>query len=126
MFSTFCLALVVFVEARGEPLDGQLMVAEVVLNRVAIEAYPDTVCGVVFDPKQFSGLNKPVDLATILQDDSWGTSVAIAYDALSGNTLGTTATHFHNHRVRPYWVDSMDKLGVYGKHTFYIEQRREP
>ena len=121
MLSTFCLALVVYVEARGEPLDGQLMVAEVVLNRVAIEAYPDTVCDVAFDPKQFSGLNRPVDLGKILQDTAWETSVAVAYDALSGNTLGTKATHFHNHKVLPYWVDSMDKLGVYGKHTFYIE-----
>lgn len=119
MFSTFCLALVVYVEARGEPLDGQLMVAEVVLNRVAMDGYPDTVCGVVFDHKQFSGLNEPVDLVAILEDDAWGTSVDIAYDALNGNTLGTNATHFHNQKVRPYWVDSMDKLGVYGKHTFY-------
>ena len=119
MFSTFCLALVVFVEARGEPLDGQLMVAEVFLNRVAMDAYPDTVCGVVFDYKQFSGLNEPVDLVAILEDDAWGTSVDIAYAALSGRTLGTNATHFHNQKVRPYWVDSMDKLGVYGKHTFY-------
>ncbi len=71
MLSTFCLALVVYVEARGEPLDGQLMVAEVVLNRVAIEAYPDTVCDVAFDPKQFSGLNRPVDLGKILQDTAW-------------------------------------------------------
>lgn len=125
MFSAFCLALVVYVEARGEPLDGQLMVAEVVLNRVAIEAYPDTVCGVVFDPKQFSGLNQPVDLVAILEDDAWGTSIDIAYAALSGNTLGTNATHFHNQKARPYWVDSMDKLGVYGKHTFYQQETDE-
>lgn len=126
MFSTLCLALVIYVEARGEPLDGQLMVAEVVLNRVAMDAYPDTVCGVAFQHKQFSGLNQGVDFGKVLQDAAWLTSVDIAHEALSGNTLGTKATHYHNRKVRPYWVDSMDKLGVYGKHTFYIEQRREP
>lgn len=119
MLSTFCLALVIYTEARGEPVDGQLMVAEVVLNRVAREEYPDTVCDVAFDYKQFSGLNSEIDLSAIVSDDAWERSIDVAYAALSGETLGTDATHYHNHTVEPYWVDSMDKLGVYGNHTFY-------
>lgn len=123
MLSTFCLALVVYVEARGEPYDGQLMVAEVVLNRVATEGYPDTVCDVAFDYKQFSGLNSKLDLISIVSDSAWEGSVDVAIAALAGETLDTGATHYHNLDVSPYWVDSMDRLGVYGNHIFYKETK---
>lgn len=123
MLSTLCLALVIYVEARGEPYDGQLIVAEVVLNRVAIEEYPDTVCDVAFDYKQFSGLNNELDLIGIVSDSSWNESVGVAQAALRGDTLGTNATHYHSLDVNPYWVDSMDRLGVYGNHIFYEETK---
>src|SRR4051794_40469525 len=45
-----CLAKAVYFESRGEKLEGQLAVAEVVLNRVASPEYPDTICGVVTQP----------------------------------------------------------------------------
>ena len=121
MFSAFCLALVVYTEARGEPLDGQLLVAEVVINRVQSERYPDTVCAVAFEQHQFSGLNVTPDLEEVFVDPAWQTSVDIAYDALSGNTLGTTATHFHNTKKTPYWARKMTLLGKYGGHIFYKE-----
>lgn len=123
MFSTLCLALVVYVEARGEPLDGQMLVAEVVLNRTKSEDYPDTICEVAFEPHQFSGIDGNLDLVTIFEDKAWDTSVDVATEALAGHTLGTKATHYHNAKVKPCWIDSMDKLGVYGKHTFYEEIR---
>lgn len=43
-----CLAEAIYYEARGESFAGQLAVAEVVLNRVRHRAYPETVCGVVY------------------------------------------------------------------------------
>jgi spore germination cell wall hydrolase CwlJ-like protein len=119
MLSTFCLALVVYTEARGEPYDGQLMVAEVVMNRVKMKEYPNNICDVAFDYKQFSGLNSEIDLSAVVSDDAWERSIDVAYAALSGETLGTDATHYHNHTVDPYWVVSMAKLGVVGNHTFY-------
>ena len=54
MLAELCLALAVYHEARGEPLIGQKAVAEVVMNRVASDRFPDTICGVVMQPKQFS------------------------------------------------------------------------
>ncbi len=119
MFSTFCLALVVYTEARGEPLDGQLLVAEVVLNRVQSEKYPDDVCSVAFEPHQFSGLKRTPDLETILVDPAWETSVDIAVEALQGPTLGSGATHYHNTKVTPYWANKLTRVGKYGKHIFY-------
>ena len=41
-----CLAEAIYFESRGEPLAGQIAVAEVVLNRVDSRSYPGTVCGV--------------------------------------------------------------------------------
>ena len=50
MLSTItCLAVAIYFEARSEPIAGQLAVAQVVLNRVADERYPDTVCEVIME-----------------------------------------------------------------------------
>ncbi len=46
-----CLATAIYFEARGEPEEGQLAVAQVVLNRVKNPAYPNTICGVVYQNK---------------------------------------------------------------------------
>ena len=128
MFSTFCLALVVYTEARGEPLDGQLLVAEVVLNRVQMEQYPDDVCTVAFQQHQFSGLKNTPDLETIFVDPAWQTSIEVAVEALAqrsehtalqGPTLGSGATHYHTTKVTPYWSKKLTRVGKYGRHIFY-------
>jgi spore germination cell wall hydrolase CwlJ-like protein len=119
MFSTFCLALVVYTEARGEPLDGQLLVAEVVLNRVQSEKYPDDVCTVAFQQHQFSGLKDTPDLETILVDPAWQTSIEVAVEALQGPTLGSGATHYHTTKVTPFWSKKLTRVGKYGRHIFY-------
>ncbi|MDP7638022.1 MAG: cell wall hydrolase, partial [Phycisphaerae bacterium] len=49
-----CLAIVIFLEARGEPLQGQIAVGQVVMNRVSSEKYPDSICAVVEQPDQFA------------------------------------------------------------------------
>ena len=46
-----CLATAIYFEARSEPESGQIAVAQVVLNRVKNPAYPNTVCGVVYQNK---------------------------------------------------------------------------
>lgn len=124
MLSTFCLALVIYVEARGEPVDGQYMVADVVINRVEHEGsmWPDNVCDVVFDPKQFSGINNKLDLQKVFSDPSWEQSVVVASEALEGNTLGSNATHFHTTNSSPYWSNHLTLLGQYGNHVFYVEE----
>lgn len=121
MLSTFCLALVIYVEARGEPVDGQYMVADVVINRAIAERWPDDVCGVVFDHKQFSGINNKLDLKVIFSDPDWKKSVVVASEALEGNTLGSSATHFHTTNSNPYWSNHLTLLGQYGNHVFYVE-----
>ena len=49
-----CLAQNIYFEAQGEPSGGQLAVALVTMNRVKNKRYPNTVCGVVWQRRQFS------------------------------------------------------------------------
>lgn len=112
----------IYVEARGEPIDGQYMVADVVINRAVAERWPDDVCEVVFEPKQFSGINNKLDLEEIFSDPSWEQSVVVASEALEGNTLGSDATHFHTTKSSPYWSNHLTLLGQYGNHIFYREE----
>ena len=122
MFTTplMCLALAVYHEARGENLDGQLAVAEVVINRVQDNGFPNNVCAVVMQKDQFSFYwdgksDKPRDKA------AFATAVNIAQDALNGNVLGHGATFYHATYVRPYWADLFEPIGRVGKHIFYME-----
>lgn len=112
--AALCLAMVMYAEARGEGAEGMLRVAEVVVNRVAIDRYPDDVCSVVKQPSQFAymeGEGKP-----------WRTAVGIAQDVIAGEDVlpDTGATHFHSGQA-PYWADSMQHVATYGGHRFYRE-----
>ena len=49
-----CLAGAVYFGSRGEPLDGQLAVAQVIVNRAEDRRFPSSYCGVVFQRSQFS------------------------------------------------------------------------
>lgn len=115
-----CLATAIYFEARGEPIDGQLAVAEVILNRVASPDFPDDVCGVVWQKKQFSWTHdgksdKPKDKA------AYAVATNIAKQALSGDVLGHGATFYHAEYVRPYWSKKLTYVGKIGTHIFYVK-----
>lgn len=114
---TKCLAANVYHEARGEPLLGQLAVAQVTLNRVKSPKYPKSICKVVYEPKQFSW----VPYRDKNKFDNM--SLAVAQLALSGNHKLKTfkATHYHNQTVRPDW--KMKQVAKIGQHTFYKESK---
>lgn len=120
-----CLAQAVYYEAALEPVLGQRAVAQVVLNRVRHPAYPNTVCGVVYQ-----GWNQKVcqfsftcdgALMRKPQTDLWRSAKAIAQDALSGREVPEvgTATHYHADYVVPYWAFKLGKIATIGRHIFY-------
>ena len=110
-----CLANAVYFESRGEPLEGQLAVAQVILNRVASGRYAATVCGVVNQPGQFSFNRRksPPD------NRDWRTAKAIAAIAATAQweAMAPRATAFHAARVSAGW--SMTKVAAIGNHVFY-------
>ena len=119
-----CLAAAIFFEARGEPHTGQELVAEVVMNRVEHERFPDTVCDVVYEYKQFSfthdGLSDDPKEYTAPEDVKMaGKSLILAQDYLDGYRLGSTSTHYHTTYVTPFWKDDFKVDGLFGDHIFY-------
>ncbi|HML06827.1 MAG TPA: cell wall hydrolase [Xanthobacteraceae bacterium] len=123
-----CLADAVYFEARGEPLRGQMAVAQVVMNRVFSGYYPNDVCGVVYQNAnhylacQFTFACEGKDLSRIDELDMWEQAKRIAKDALDGKIwlreVGH-ATHYHAYWVHPSWVHEMKKMYQLGVHTFY-------
>lgn len=118
MLDVLCLTLNLYFEARGEPLDGQILVAEVTMNRAEKEG--EGVCRAVFRPSQFSWTAE--ENLSIKEFDAFKTSFVLAREMLdTGCVLCSGATHYHNTSVKPYWSKSLTKLGKYGNHIFYME-----
>ena len=121
-----CLTAAVYYEAASEPDSGQRAVAQVVLNRVAHPAYPNTVCGVVFQGSerktgcQFS-FTCDGSLARAPNRMFWQRAEAVAAAALGGyvHAPAGLATHYHTVYVNPYWAPKLNYLGTIGLHRFY-------
>ncbi len=116
-----CLANAVYFEARGEPLEGQLAVAEVVLNRSRSGRYPPTVCGVVTQRAQFSFVRRGIIPRADRASEAWRRAVGIARVAqargmrlLSDNVLWYHATY-----VSPRWGRRLARTARIGLHIFY-------
>ncbi len=123
-----CLADAVYFEARGEPLRGQMAVAQVVMNRVLSGYYPSNVCGVVYQNAdrhlacQFTFACEGKDLSRVDELDMWEQAKRIAKDTLDGKIWLAEvghATHYHAYWVHPSWVHEMKKMYKLGVHTFY-------
>jgi hypothetical protein len=122
-----CLANAVYFEARGEPVRGQIAVAQVVLNRVFSPFYPNDVCGVVYQNAerhnacQFTFACDGIpDVVT--EPDAWARAKHIARDMLDGKLWMpevAKSTHYHAYWVHPDWVAEMKKIYRLGVHTFY-------
>lgn len=121
-----CMTAAIYYEAASEPDAGQRAVAQVVLNRVAHPAYPNTVCGVVFQGSerrtgcQFS-FTCDGSLARVPNRQFWLRAESVARAALSGFVYAPVglATHYHTVAIHPYWADSLAYLGTIGAHRFY-------
>jgi spore germination cell wall hydrolase CwlJ-like protein len=121
-----CLASAVYYEAGNQDEDGARAVAQVVLNRVRHPAFPNSVCGVVYQ-----GSTRPTgcqftftcdgSLAREPDAEGWRRASRIAEDALSGHVYAPVgwATHYHADYVVPTWAASMAKSAIVGAHIFY-------
>ena len=121
MTALTCMATAIFFEARGEPLEGQHAVADVILNRVEDTRYPDDVCSVVFEPYAFSFTHDGRS-DRLPETAAADVAMAVAEDALSGQRLGLTATHYHTTAVQPYWAEHFEFDGRIGNHLFYTNE----
>lgn len=116
-----CLASTVYFEARGEPLAGQLAVAEVVLNRAEDGRFGDDVCDVVRKPYQFSFVRRGIIPDAPRSSLPWKRATAIAYIALNRmkSSPASRSLYFHAARVSPSWRHTQRRLARLGDHIFY-------
>jgi spore germination cell wall hydrolase CwlJ-like protein len=121
-----CLTAAVYYESATEPLEGQRAVAQVVLNRLRHPAYPNTVCGVVWQGSERSTgcqftFTCDGSLARAPSQVHWRRARAVAEAALAGQVYAPVgwATHYHTNWVVPYWSSSLVKVANVGTHIFY-------
>lgn len=122
-----CLAEAIYFEARGEPVEGQAAVAQVVLNRVRNPAYPATICGVVYQNDNWRNRCQFSFACDGIKDRVTSPGhYRIAKDVAMAVTAGKiwlesvgSSTHYHATYVRPRWAGAMKKLTRIGQHIFY-------
>ncbi|MGV3479532.1 MAG: cell wall hydrolase [Sphingobium sp.] len=114
-----CLAGAVYFEARSESLDGQLAVADVILNRADSGRFASTVCGVVHQPGQFSFVRGGRMPAINRNSQDWREAVAIARIAEKDRweSAASDALFFHATHVSPRW--KLRRIATVGNHVFY-------
>jgi hypothetical protein len=121
-----CLSQAIYYEARSQSDDGERAVAQVVLNRVRHPAFPNSVCGVVY---QGSGRSTGCQF-TFTCDGSmngtvepyaWERARRIAAAALHGSVYRPVglATNYHTTAIHPYWAPSLVPQVIVGAHIFY-------
>ena len=111
-----CLATAVYFEARGEPLEGQLAVAQSIMNRSTSGRYADTICGVINQRGQFSFDRSRTPVA----GNDWRTAQAIARIAAAEmwREIAPRAMSFHAARLSPSWRGKV-RIAQIGNHVFY-------
>jgi len=116
-----CLAGAVYFEARSEPLEGQLAVADVVLNRASSGRYPTTICAVVTQRAQFSFIVNGRFPAANRASDAWRKAVAIARIAQErlANEVPRNVLWYHADYVAPVWRRNLRRVTKIGAHIFY-------
>lgn len=122
----FCLVQNIYHEARGEDVQHQAAVAHVTLNRVASAHFPDTICDVVWQSRQFSWTqdgrsDEMTDAASIM------TAVDVAIEAMRGEssdpTDGMRFYYAHTKINPPRWAEKPIRVAVLGNHTFLKLER---
>lgn len=123
---THCLAQAVYYEARSERTEGQLAVAEVIVNRVKDHRYPNTICDVVFQgATRTTGCQFTFTCDGAMKktpgDRRWKKAQMIASHVVMGLNESRTggATHYHATYVNPVWNSGLIRTEKIGLHIFY-------
>lgn len=115
-----CLALNIYHEARNQPIEGQLAVAHVTLNRTEAGA-PTSICEVVYRDWAFSWTRDPRKQRPPAEPQAWAVAQAVARWALADRDSDPVAgsTFFHAVTVEPDWAPAMVRVRRIGDHVFY-------
>lgn len=116
----FCLSKAVYHESRGEPIDGQVAVAHVILNRTKSYKYPDSICKVVYQEHQFTDIKyaKPN-----YNSKEWKRAVEVSVYSAVGIIDDPTngAMYYYNPdkvKKKPKWISRLKKALHIDNHIF--------
>ena len=137
---TICLAENIYHEARGEIVEGQIAVSNVVINRVKSKQFPNDICSVVYQRSQIEILDRILKIIRIPKlcqfewvcnfkpnfindSDSWKNIQTLAQEIVVGvhDDITNGATHYYNPESvpKPPWANKLTKTIVIGNHHFY-------
>ena len=116
-----CLAGAIYFESRGEPIEGQLAVAQVIINRAESSVFPSDYCGVITQRAQFSFVKNGVIPSRRSNAGAWERARKIAkiahkgmWDSEAGDSL-----YFHATYVSPRWARQKVARATIKSHIFY-------
>ena len=129
-----CLAQAIYHEARGESVDGQMAVANVIINRAFSKKYPSTICGVVFQNADKGKYKCQFTFACDGRSDvgtertAWNRSMKLAEEAFAefqqGQRPGVVPNgvlFYHTTAVAPKWSHTFRRVAAIGSHVFYSQ-----
>lgn len=111
----YWLSRAIFSESGNQPMNGRIAVGTVILNRVANDAFPNTVKEVVFAPNQFS----PVSMGTIYRDPDQDSIIA-AKLCLDGVREAGESLYFNTTTMYSWADQSREYVCTIGGHKFYL------
>lgn len=116
----FWLSRIISAESKGESLEGQIAVGNVVLNRVKSPEFPNTIYGVIFDDR-WGGQFEPVRNGTIYQEPT-AQSIQAAKQCLSGvNNIGNCLYFLAPDLAQNFWIpQNREYVTTIGCHDFYL------
>lgn len=119
-----CMEEALYFEARGEGYAGMVHVAAVVHNRVLDDRWPDTICGVVRQPRQFSYIDT---LPSLSMTDKGAVRAAEGVTEMTltsnGRPLLGNILYYHADYVRPNWhFHKLEEYATVNRHIFYTDK----
>lgn len=129
-----CLTQAIYHEARGESREGQLAVANVIINRAFSQKYPSTICGVVFQNADKGRYKCQFTFACDGRSDmgreraAWNRSMQLAEDAFyefqrgeRPDVVPASTMYYHTTAVAPRWSRVFNRVAAIGSHVFYAQ-----
>lgn len=124
-----CIATAIYFEARSEPLDGQVAVANVIMNRVASDKFPNSPCEVVKQGRTWMGAmvrnqchfsyycdGRP---EVILDEGAYTLALSIAVNWHNLVDITNGSVYYHRDDVNAWWASSFTETTRIGRHVFY-------
>lgn len=112
--SEYLLAQIIYAEAKGEPYEGMVAVANVVLNRVESNNFPGTIKNVVYQKGQF----QPVSNGSINNHPS-DEAIRAAKEAMKYRNMSKDILYFYNPKIATsQWIFTRPVVSTVGNHAF--------